>query len=47
MAEAKLSILVLMFSWILSLEDVFLDIWSISLDWLAINSLKGGRLKLL
>jgi hypothetical protein len=47
MVEAKVSILVLMFSKILSLEAIFLDIWSISLDWLATNSLKGGWLKLL
>jgi hypothetical protein len=33
MAEATLSILVLIFSRILSFEAIFLDIWSISLDW--------------
>jgi hypothetical protein len=47
MAEANVSILVLMFSRILSLEAIFLDIWSTSLDWPATNSLKGDWLKLL
>jgi hypothetical protein len=42
MAEAKLSILLFMFSKILSLVASFLDNPSISLDWPAINSLKGG-----
>jgi hypothetical protein len=42
MVEAKLSILLLMFSRILSLVAIFLDNPSISLDWPAINYLKGG-----
>ena len=47
MVEEKLSILLFMFSKILSLDANFLDKLSIILAWLEINSLKGGRLKLL
>ena len=43
MVEAKLSILLFMFSRILSLVATFLDNPSISLDCPAINSLKGGN----
>jgi hypothetical protein len=42
MADEKLSILLFMFSKILSLEASFLDKPSIILAWLEINSLKGG-----
>jgi hypothetical protein len=44
MVEEKLSILLFMFSRILSLEASFLDEPSIILAWPEINSLKGGRL---
>jgi hypothetical protein len=47
MAEEKLSILLFMFSRILSLVVIFLDIWSSILDWPTTRSLKGGWLKLL
>jgi hypothetical protein len=42
MVEAKICILLLMFSQILSLVATFLDNPSISLDWPTINSLKGS-----
>ena len=44
MAEEKLSILLFMFSKILSLEANFLDKPSIILAWPEINFLKGGSL---
>jgi hypothetical protein len=47
MAKEKLSILLFIFSKILSLEASFLDNPSTILDWLEINSLKDGWLKLL
>ena len=47
MAEERLSILLLMFSNILSLEASFLDKFSIILAWLEINSLKDGWLEII
>jgi hypothetical protein len=44
MTEEKLSILLFIFSRILSFEASFLDKPSIILAWPEINSLKGGQL---